>query len=1333
MKKIFLIWCLLLANYFVKAENINPKGQYSFQRIDINNGLSQNSVNTIIQDTKGFMWFGTKDGLNRYDGLSFKVYKHRDADKKSPGNNTISSLCEALDHSIWVGTDAGVFIFNPSQESFSPFLLKSNLQTQITHSIPTIVRDIHGCMWIAADGQGLFHYEPFTKKLMHFPLKGYSNVSAIYVEQNGTVWVGFFGGGLYYTTDNFKTFTPFSILDGGFQGLSKSIVYGIIEGPRHCIYVCTLDKGVFVIDRNSCKTNVLLSEDKNGRLVKARTLLLKDDNLWIGSESGLFIYNLSTKKYSHYQNKNMDPYSLSDNPIYSLCKDKENGVWIGTYFGGVNYYPEQYTHFDKYYPTGDKGSLFGKRVRSFLQDPSGLIWIGTEDGGLNYFNPANGIFGHVFDTNFSNIHGLCLVGDKLWVGTFSQGLRIVDIKTKQIVKSYVTNESFRSLSGNSVFAICRTRNNSIYLGTILGLCKYNRFTDSFERVPQVGKNLIYDLHEDKKGNFWVATYADGIYKRNSKGKWKHYSHSLKSSGIFSDKIISIYEDRHEHVWVTMQGGGISRYENKRDIFVPLMLPSLDKSIYDVVYQMVEDRQGFFWFTTNHGLIRYDKSIRKIKLYSTANGLLDNQFNYRSSLISVDHRIYLGSLNGFIAFDPSTFVTNKNLPTIVLTDFYSSNQVVGVNEPKSPLMESISDANRVVLDYDQNSFAIRAVVLSYQAPQQNKLRYRLEGYDDVWQECYGSAYISYTHVPYGHYRLHVIGANADDHLCTKERILEIVINPPFYLSIWAYIFYFLILIGIIFTINQYFHKRNLARRNHERDVFQQQKDKELYQAKMTFFSYIAHEIRTPLTLIKGPLENILKRSSVNPEIGEDLDIMNLNTDRLLNLTNQLLDYRKVEADGIKLTFIRTNITDLIKKTFRRFSVQTQRKNLNSELILPEEPIYADVDIEALTKIISNLLNNAIKYCNQIVNIRMESDLSSKKVFYLYVENDGNLIPSNMREKIFTPFFRLPNPHKYLRGFGIGLALCRSMANLHHGTLNMAPSESMNVFVLTLPVYQKDTIILNSESEIENAEPEELPTTSLPTIADKVSDDKNCILVVEDEVEIRQFIRRQLKPLYDVKEALNGKEALEILKESYINLIISDIMMPEMDGFELCRKVKSDMDYSHIPIILLTARTNLQSKLEGLEIGADAYIEKPFSLEYLQATIKNLIDSRKKLRDSFSTMPFISVKTVAVSITDKDFLTNLSQIVQKNISNQDLDLEKLSRLLNTSRSSLNRKIKGLLGMTPNEYIRLERLKKAAELIKEGNYRINEICYMVGFNTPSYFARCFQSQFGVLPKDF
>ena len=1304
-------------------------GKYYFKHLGLEQGLSQSSVLCILQDHDGFMWFGTKDGLNRYDGISFRTFQHEYNNPESLGNNVINSLFENGQNEIWIGTDAGIYIYNPEMESFAKFDFSSQDGTKITQPVYRITADNKGNIWMAVESQGIFQYDNKSKKLSHHAIKNANNIGSIEVDHMNTVWVGYKGKGLYYTNDNFKTLNLFTT-DTHDNIFADDNIFKMKSENHNLLYTGSSKGGLKLINLLTKKVTDLFPSSDSKIFVR-NILKYSDNELWIATESGIYVYNTESKKSQHIEHNRDDVYSLSDNAIYDIYKDNEGGIWIGSYFGGIDYYPAQFTDFEKYYPLTGQNSISGKIVREFCEDNDGNLWIGTEDGGLNQFNPVTKQFSKFEHKDlYHNIHALCVDGNTLWIGTYSSGLHTLDLKSNKI-KHYTMGHDQSTLNDNSIYSMCKTSSGELYIGTPVGLNKYNYDKDNFSRIAKMDGIFIFDILEDRNGNIWFATYNSGVYKYNPRTQeWKNYSAPAtpNHNSLPYNKVISLYEDSKGRLWFTMQGGGFCSFNPKSETFTNYN--ASQGLANDVIYQIIEDENETYWLTSNKGLVHFDLPSKRFKIFTTKNGLLNNQFNYRSGIKTKNGEIYFGGINGFISFNSKQFTDNKFCPPVILTDFFLSNKKATINGKDSPLKKSISFTDRLNLKYNQNSFAFKFAVLGYGASGSNQLRYKLEGFDKEWYTTTpANATATYTNLKPGTYTFSVQSSNYQGEWDEKTKSIQIQIYPPFWKSTLAYILYIMIAGGTTVYLIHHFRKRIMDKQKQQFEKFESEKEKELYHAKIDFFTNIAHEIRTPLTLIKGPLENILKKKDLKEdEVKENLNVMEQNTLRLLNLTNQLLDFRKTETKGFSLNFMDYNISELLRETYNRFLPTAKQNSLNFELQLPEKDFYAPVDKEGLTKILSNLFNNAIKYSQSHILVKLDTQSpNNPEMFSISVSNDCTPIPEEMEKEIFKPFVQIKNTANGQRtaGTGIGLPLARSLAELHKGGLYLK-NEGMICFYVELPITQERVIRLD-KNHIESTEEGEHKHSKA------ANKNNHTILLVEDDPEMLAFVGKQLKSSYTVVTAINGKEALTVLENESVDLIVSDVMMPEMDGFELCRTLKDDITYSHIPIILLTAKATLQSKIEGIELGADDYIEKPFSTEYLLARIANLLTNQEKRRKAFTSSPFVEAKTIALSKADETFLEKLTETIKKNISEPEFNVDSLASEMNMSRSSLHRKIKGIAQITPNEYIQLERLKTAAQLLQSGEYKINEICYIVGFNSSSYFAKCFQKQFGVLPKDF
>lgn len=1304
---------------------------YSFKHYNINNGLSQNTVFTIFQDNQGFMWFGTKDGLNRFDGTSFKIFKF------SPGgnlrDNVFHRILQDKNDNLWVGTDDGIYIYNPRSEEFNRFEKTPADHVSMDGVVSDILLDNDGDMWISVEEKGVFCYNFRADTLTYYPIPqtpGGMRMISLCLGRDGHIWA--FPYNLPFIRINKKTgeVSEHRLRDDEDLVYNTGEIWKVVADEYNQLLIASSTKGIISVNTVNMTHRVLLDEDAYGEPIFARCLARIDpQTIWIGSESGLYIYNTETGEVNNLRHNRYIPYSLSDNAIYSIYKDREGGIWIGSFFGGVDYYSNHYNQFELFYPVAQDNRMKGSRVREFCSAPDGKIWIGTEDNGLNLFDPVRNEFlplPSALQSLYTNIHALYADGDYLWIGTFSKGLNRYNLKTGELV-TYMQSDDPNSISHNSTFAIHKDRQNTLWIGNLSGLNIYNYNEDNFTRIEEFQGIYIQDIFEDTDGKIWVSTFTKGLYRYDpATREWDVFLYNPSGTrNTLYNKLTSVFEDSRKRLWVTTEGGGFYRFDKQTEEFITFNsakgLPN------DVVYQMVEDDNANLWLSTNSGLVCYNPLPGTFRNYTVDNGLKTNQFNYKSSYKASDGMIYFGSTDGFVRFNPSAFNETKLDIPIVFTELFVKNERVSPADERSLLKESILYTNELILPYSENSFRLEYAVLNYSNLNANNILYKLEGFDKEWIRVKDKLDIIYSNLMPGKYRL-IVKLNGDEENENAGNIktLAIQIRPPFWLSGWAYLIYFLLLTFSIILLFRILNMREQRVQRRKMRIFESEKERELYRSKIDFFTNVAHEIRTPLSLIKAPLDHVIMTEQVSENVKENLQIMSKNTDRLLNLTNQLLDFRKTESDAYSLNLRKQNASELIRETFLRFTPLARQRNLTFELDLPDNDIFVLLDKEAFLKIVSNLVNNAIKYCDSCV--RMKAYISTDEengMFHLLTENDGEKIPDEYREEIFKPFVHLDKEKDgKTAGTGIGLALSKSLAELHKGNLVLENENEWILFHLTLPVGETDQVVSEAERELGKKEPDANVEKTVAAYT---------ILLVDDDVELLRFEEKFLSSHYHIKTAENGIQALKILREENVNLIVSDIMMPEMDGLELTKRVKLDIEFSHIPVILLTAKVNVESKVQGFETGADAYIDKPFSLEVLMAQIANLLQNREKLRETFLKNPFIGANSIVRTRSDEEFVKKLHTIVQENLDNSEFIVEDISEQFNMSRASFYRKIKGVLDLTPNEYIRVERLKKAAQLLKEKVYKVNEICYMVGFNSPSYFTKCFQQQFGVLPKDF
>lgn len=1310
---------ILLAILMCGPMNAHAAESYYFSRLDVNDGLSQNCVNAIIQDRTGFMWFGTRDGLNRYDGTAFKVFRN-DFSGDGLTNNFITSLYEHDDGCIYIGTDMGVCIYDPESEHIKPFSIEAGNGQGIRNIVTMIGAGRQGHIMISSHNYGLFDYDVENGTLTNWPFKKYGDVKDFFVDGTGRIWIAFWGG-LYFTDGDLASLQEFRRPDGNRLGISA--ISKILLGSHGRLYVASENDGVHEISLRDGQVRKLRLED-NVKNIFVRTLMQSGDSrLWIGSESGVYIYDTSDDSCIRLYNKPFDPYSISDNAIYSIFMDRDNGIWIGSFFGGINHISGHSPHFSKYYPSSVKGSIEGYRIREICGKGDEL-WIGTEDAGLFRYDRKTKDFTSFGPSHeFRNIHGLCLDGNDLWVGTFGNGVRVIDTETGRM-RTYMADDKPLTIRDNYVFSIHRTSIGHIYIGTANTLIRHDVRDGSFTRIRELDGNLIYDIYEDSDGNLWVATYSNGIFLHDAMlDSWRHYAHSDDYGSLPTDKILSIFEDSMKRIWVTTQGGGVCRMIPGEEHFEAFN--STDGLPNDVVFQIQEDKEGMFWMTTNKGLVHFDpQRMEVLKVYTMADGLLDGQFNYKSSYQDSDGEIYFGMTSGMVSFKSEDLHERIHNPSLFITDFFLFNKPVLVGTEDSPLQKSITFTDKLVLRHDQNTFSFKIASLNYCNPMSEHPVYRLEGMDSDWIPVPETWTVSYSLLPYGRYTLCI---RSGDQQHGEERRIEIEIRPPFWLTKTAFAIYLLLFCSTAWFLWTYVNRRNALKRQIMMDKFTQGKEKELYESRINFFIRIAHEIRTPLTLIKGPLESVLAKGAIaDKESEEDLIIMQKNVNRLHDLTNQLLDFRNAGDEGMVLDYVHCDVVEAAKEIFTRFNPLARQKGFNFLFESTEDSFVAAIDREVFTKIVSNLLSNAIKYGKGQITVHLECPGDSQR-FCLWVENEGEPVPDEMMDGIFKPFVRYTSGrNSNIPGVGIGLPMSRFLAERHGGTLTGRNMDGKMRFILDLPVEQEKAFDIMQQPDMDEPDiNEDFP---------HADDGRPTILVVEDDIQLQKFTSRHLGKRYGVLVAGNGEEALKLLSGHLVDIVVSDVMMPVMDGMELCRKIKSDMDYCHIPVILLTARTLEASKIEGAEAGADRYMAKPFSMEYLFAVIDNILRNRDKLKSLFTQYPTDSLSDMTkLPKADEEFLARVHEIIREQMADSELKMTSIAEQLHMSRTNFYRKIKGVLDLSPNEYLRIERLKEAAHLLSEGDYQVSEVCYMVGFNSLSYFSKRFYEQFGVLPKDY
>jgi signal transduction histidine kinase/ligand-binding sensor domain-containing protein len=1023
---------------------------YYFKHYQVENGLSNNSVFANVQDHHGFMWFGTKDGLNRFDGYSFRTFRHDPAHPGSLGNDKIHALLSDKTAGLWVGTDRGLYQFDPLKETFNP--LKETLQMPIN----SLQIDPDGDLWILSSGR-VYTYNLRRKMFSSVKLEDSFVANTIYCRPNGQVLITSTDARIAAYSKSSHAFVTFHEFNAGRHHPIGNIS-AITETNDQQLLIGTSNKGIKLFNLKTKTLKELITRNKDKTNIFVRDIqVFNDHEFWIGTESGLYLYNHSNGKITNLQKQFSNPYSLSDNAIYALCRDREGGMWMGTYFGGINYYSSQSSIFTKHFPRQQQNSITGNDVREICKDINGNFWIGTEDAGLNKLNPATGHFtafypnGSRHSIAHSNIHGLLANGSELWISTFENGLDIMNIHTGKVIKHYQEGKG-NSLKSNFVLTMYKTKAGKILLATTTGIYLYNPAKVDFDAVPNIPRYFFNSIFEDSKGTIWAGTFSDGLFSfKLGSGHHQQYKNNVKDKNSLANNTINcIFEDSRKNLWVSTDGGGLSLFDQQKSTFKTYNTD--DGFPSNFLFRIEEDHDYKLWISSTRGLIRFNPLDKKLKVYTKADGLLTDQFNYNSSFKDVDGRMYFGSLKGMISFQPEQLHTTSKTAALFLTGFQIDNTGSKNKNENAILKHSILYTREITLQHDQSSFSIDFAALSYDSPEKTEYAYKMSGLYKEWEYLKTNRKVYFTKLAPGEYVFEAKAMVNGSIEWSKENIqLHITVLPPFWKTSLAYIGYAVLLISIITILILRYHRKTQYKNKRRMELFEHKKEKEIYQAKIEFFTNVAHEIRTPLTLIKGPMEKMIQSVKEVPHIEKNLKTMNRNTDRLLNLTNQLLDFRKTEIHGFSLNFVKANISELLQDIALQFQNAAEQKHIRFETILPPEKVFAYVDAEAFYKIMSNLVDNAIKYGNAEVKVILNID-EEQEQFYIRIRNDGKMIPIELKNKIFQPFFRAKEVETQL-GTGIGLSISRSLAELHSGYLQLEESgPGYNVFVVCFPVHQ-----------------------------------------------------------------------------------------------------------------------------------------------------------------------------------------------------------------------------------------------------------------------------------------
>jgi signal transduction histidine kinase/ligand-binding sensor domain-containing protein/DNA-binding response OmpR family regulator len=1368
---------------------------YKFAHFSSQDGLPQNSVLAITQDQLGFMWFGTDDGLAKYDGYSFQVFRNDPTDLQSLTNNVIRALAEDKNGFLWIGTEGGgLTVFDPYLEAF--FTFNPNRTPFEPKKISSISIDEDGDIWVGTQTHGVYLLQlPHTPQhasihayfeeieIHHFHRENSrledDKIWTVYPVPEQKVYIGTMENGAFELD---KGSLSLKRLEGLPQSLEKTSIKTFLLDAEEGVWMGTEQQGAWIRKTGETLFEPFeLPEISNPfqQSSKNITMMHKDfrGDLWIGTlGQGLYVKTQDSEEIIHYQHQPMDRYGLQGNSIYTFYQDEGNTIWIGMYSGeGLHRINPENQHFEhvQFEPLDGKG-LSGKMVKAIHKDASGNLWVGLFNGGIS-MQPADTeaftYFSASGPTGLSHNHVQRIAESKegnLYFGTDGGGLNVYQPQIGRFKTFQHDPLDPNSLSKNEVWAIAIDQQGMVWLGTANGggLNKFDPKTEKFQHIPHNPEDPdspafddIRALFIDSKNNLWMGTFGGGVSKMNlQSGKYTHYRRDLDNPNSLShDLITDIWEDRRGYVWVGTFGGGLNRFNPLEESFDSFRIA--DGLPSDVIKAIREDFSGQIWVSTVNGLSVMDEKLESFKNFSKEDGLQSDEFNLGSAFIDNNGKLYFGGANGFNAFLPEEISKEKPPKTPVVTRLRVLNQDVKPLSQiggKEIIRQSIAHTPSITFAAVHNSFEFEFSALEFARKDRVLYAYKMEGVDEDWVGVTDGRrrFAPYANLRPGNYTFQVKSFFEEGQNSSQVRHLSILVLPPWYASGLAYFSYALLMLLLAYVIQSAVKKRIRLKNDLRFEKLKHQKDEEINQLKLRFFTNISHELRTPLMLIKAPLEQLLVNKELPESLHKQVRSIHKNTLRLLRLINQLLEFRKQETGNLKLQIEKVHLPQFLENIAQDFEGIANQKNIafSCQIAgLSEE--WAYVDPLQLEKVFYNLIFNAFKFTpeNGKITIRcqtmnLEGEDASPNWFQVEVEDNGKGILEAHQPFVFERFFQVEQDRLQQEqiGTGIGLALCKNIVDLHQGQISLfSKPHEKTVFAVRLKMghahlpgsfsEQSPPTLTAKTSTFKDLETLLQPLSpAMPELV-RVKSEKGKLLLVEDNEELLTLLKEAFENQYHILTARNGKEAVHTLNQQKPDFIISDVMMPEMDGITFCKIVKTNLETSHIPLILLTAKGSHAHQSEGYASGADDYITKPFPLDLLQLKVKNVLSGRSKLKNLLLNKQHINSDTVKIADMDGELIKKAISEIEKHLDDPKFTVNGLSKSLGISRTLLFEKFKALVRETPNDFIQSIRLKHAAHLLLHSKGMVAEIAYKVGFNEPKYFSKCFQRHYGQTPSAY
>ena len=1337
--------------------------------VKTNPDLGNRAITCMTTDSKNHMWIGTYGGgLKRYDGLNVETYSHDPFSESSISNSTIFDLVFSENQGLWIATQNGINYFNPNTKSFSLFNPTSDFIS--VHSLCEIDENV---LVVGTHQKGIYFFNTKTKVFDKVGIPETINengllINDIVVDQLSRIWVGT-NYGIFIIDKNVKMLTRVSFK--GSKNINPNNTEALSFEIDHTgnIWIGTVDDGLFKILPSGVNNfDVERYQISNKRIFSIKEY--ENKYMLLGSENdGLFFVSFDGKVLKRYMKEKVNEFGLQSNSIWSILCDNKNRIWLGSYDQGLvksdpNHFKFQFLQNN----SDDNLQPFPSSISSIVKDNKNRLWFGSVDNGVYVYDKSNGEYIHLNDPKNKIAKGLNSLDitslfidsqHNIWIASWYNGLHLLRNGTTNFIN--INTDSFpNKLMSNRVVSFSEDSSKVIWIGTFLGglhsydlgTRKLTHYNDEQFIDLELDKGNIRKIIVDEFDNVWMGT-RKGLFRYNPTTKVitsinEKIESVIKNSGS-NFVVFSIYEDTNNKIWIGTDGYGLLSYSSNEDI---ITWHGEGKEIRNMsINSITQTYDGSFWLGTDNGLIRYNSDTDKYRVFDRSDGLLNNNIN-RNSFYNEQNILYFGTIGGINFFNPISVPKNESLPQLTFQKLKILNNEIRVSN-NSPLKKALNQLDTLVLRHNQSSFSIDYMGVSHTRSEKNSYAYMLDGLDEDWNYVGQQRSANYTNIKPGDYIFRLKAANNDGYWTNEPKTIFIKVLSPWWLSWWAKILYVIVFLSLAYYIYRLINLRISEKRKAELERGQRKQNEELNTKKIQFFTNISHEFRTPLTLILNPLESLIKDKHITNLPGEIIDkhkIIHRNAKRLKRLIDELMDFRKMQFSELKVQIQEVDLVKMMKNITSNFIEEANFRKIDFQIDFEESiPKQIMVDTSMFDKILFNLLSNAFKATSENGKIRVKvSHHNQGLVFPLIDENNvqsgfefditdtGIGISKKNINKIFNRFYQSEeNNEQYYIGTGIGLEVVKKFVDYHKGKIVVQSEQgvgtSFKVFIpdTKIQFYENEQLVNGKKSSQLQSKNLSGLTDELPFENSKISK-LNTILIVEDNMELREYLKYELKSLYKVLEAPNGKNGLEIARKNKPDIIIADVMMPEMDGFQMTRLLKSEKSTMNIPIVMLTAKVGESDRIHGIDSGADIYLKKPFSIDLLKTHLLQLIKSKERFYETYFNSLDLEINTTG---GNKKILADVIHIINENLSKEDLCVQDIADELALSRSKLYRKIKELTGKSANEMIRKMRLEKSKELLEITDMTIGEICYKVGFSSPSYYTKRFKEYTGLIPKEY